>query len=124
MINNIINKLLNKLFINNKYVILIYLIFILSFLSLWNSDNINSKYIEYFDNPECPKKYTDTLLKIAKSEGKVNRNINDIDTDYELNLIDIKHNRSGAAIYRGKYPRESNYDFSIKKKNSKKNSKK
>jgi hypothetical protein len=112
-------NIINKLFLDNKYIILVYLIFILCFLSLWNFDNINTKYIEYFDNPECPKKYSDTLLKIAKSDGKVNRNIHDIDTDYELNSIDIKKNRSGAALYRGKYPRESNYDFSIKKKSKK-----
>ena len=83
-------NIINKLFLDNKYIILVYLIFILCFLSLWNFDNINTKYIEYFDNPECPKKYSDTLLKIAKSDGKVNRNIHDIDTDYELNSIDIK----------------------------------
>jgi hypothetical protein len=75
-------NVINKLFIGNKYIILIYLIFILSFLSLWNSDNINTKYIEYFDNQECPKKYSDTLLKIARLDAKVNRNINDIDTYY------------------------------------------
>jgi len=114
-------KVINILFLNNKYILLILLIFILSFLSLWNPDNIRSKYIENFDNNnndndnECPKKYSNSLLNIARLDSKLNKNINDIETDYALNSIDIKTNRSGAAIYRGKFPKESNYNFSKKK---------
>ena len=106
--------MIDKLF--NKYTILVYLIFILSFLSIWNPDNINDNNLEFFQNKECPRKYMDRLLKIAKSDGKVNQNINDMETDYELNAIDVMNNKSGSAIYKGKFPRERNYNFAIKSK--------
>ena len=111
-----IKYLLKKLSLDKYYMLLIYLIFILSFLSLWSSDNINIKTREHFDSPECPKKYLDKLLEIAKSKGKINGNIHDIDTKYELNEIDIRTKKSGSMTKSGKFPKESNYNFSIKSK--------
>jgi len=109
-----IDYILKKISLNNKYLLLIYLIFILSFFSLWGSDNINIRTPEHFESPQCPKKYLDKLRKIAKSDGIINGNINDIETDYEVNKIDIKKNKSGSIAYSGKYPKESNYNFSVK----------
>ena len=106
----------------NKYLLLIYLIFILSFISIWNSDNIlnnNNNYSEQFSNQKCPKKYMDNLLNIRKSSNLNNQNINHI--NYDLNSIDIDNNKHGSQIYKGNFPKESNYNFSIKKIKTKEN---
>ena len=103
----------------NKYLFLIYLIFILSFISIWNPDNIMNNNLEQFSNQKCPKKYMDNLLNIGKSSTLNNRNINHI--NYDLNSIDINNNKHGSQIYKGKFPKESNYNFSIKKMKTKDN---
>jgi len=105
----------------NKYLFLIYLIFILSFISIWNPDNIinTNNDIEQFSNQKCPKKYMDNLLNIGKSSTLNNRNINHI--NYDLNSIDINNNKHGSQKYKGKFPKESNYNFSIKKMKTKDN---
>jgi len=118
-----LNYISKKLSLDSYYMLLIYLIFVLSFLSLWGSDNINMKVREHFDSPECPKKYLDKLMEIAKSKDHINGNINDIDTKYELNEININNNKSGSVEYSGSYPKECNYNFSAKsiKKNATEN---
>ena len=100
-----------------KKYILIILLFLLSFLSIWSNDNINyDKYknlLENFENNNCPKRYMENLLKIRK-EKHVNKGYTS--NTYTTNLLDIETNRSGSELYTGNYPKEYNYNFSIKEK--------
>ena len=108
--------------LSNKYIILLYIVFIVSFIGLWNYDNIKIK--ETFSN--CPKSYMDKLLSISNSNPFINKNINNYDKDYKLNLINLKTNKSGAFKQDNSdkllvqeedddedeiFPKESNYNF-------------
>ena len=107
--------------INKKYIYLLYVIFIVSFIGLWNSDNF--KINENFEN--CPKSYMDKLVDISKKNSFINKNINNY--DYGLNLVNLKTNHLGSIKPDKKdklminydeeeedknFPKESNYNFS------------
>ena len=93
----------------NKYNMLIYLLFILTFISLWNNDNFNLN--EHFG--DCPKKYMDTQLSINKDKkfAKLNNSNNKMDN----NFLDIETNKFGSEKYND-YPKESNYNFYLDRK--------
>ena len=78
--------------LSKKYILLLYIVFIVSFIGLWNTDNINIK--ETFK--DCPKSYMDKLLSISNSNPFINKNINNYEKNYKLNLINLKTNKSGA----------------------------
>lgn len=79
--------------LSNKYIILLYIVFIVSFIGLWNTDNIKIK--ENFTN--CPKSYMDKLLSISEQDPYINKNINNYDKNYNLNYINLKTNKSGGV---------------------------
>ena len=91
-----------------KYLLVI-LLFLLSFLSVWSNDNINYNISENFDN--CPKSYMENLLKIRK-EKNINKGYTS--NKYTTNYLDIETNRSGTENYTEDYPKEYNFNFSIK----------
>ena len=106
--------------LSNKYLLLLYIVFIISFIGLWNNDNI--KIRETFNN--CPKSYMDKLLSISKSKPHINKNINNYQDDYKLNLINLKTNKLGSVEYDKEdkllveeededeiFPKASNYNF-------------
>ena len=98
-----------------KYILVI-LLFLLSFLSVWSNDNINydinNLISEHFEN-NCPKKFMNNLLHIRKSKTTKKGNTSN---NNALKFLDIKTNKSGSELYTESYPKEFNYNFSIKKK--------
>jgi len=104
--------------INKKVLsfILLSLLFILCFLSIWGNDNIKSKYNKIVGNERfsemCPKKYMDKNLSIVKQKNILNGNVND--TSYNLNTINARENKykTGSQEYEeGMAPQASNYNF-------------
>ena len=97
-----------------KYILVI-LLFLLSFLSVWGSDNINydiNKLIsDHFVN--CPKNYMNNLLHIRKSKTTKKGNTSNQNA---LKFLDIETNKFGSEVYTENYPKEFNYNFSIPKK--------